>query len=141
MRYILDTCVISEIIKKAPEQRVVSWLTEQNESNLYLSTITIGELVKGIRKLKKSVKRQKLENWLKEDLMQRFNNKILPIDREVAFSWGTISAHQETIGRPISALDMLIAATALAHDMIVVTRNWNDFNIKGVSVFNPWEKK
>jgi predicted nucleic acid-binding protein len=135
MSYLLDTNVISELIKATPNKRVLTWINEINESDLYLSVLTIGELRKGIERLDKSHKKSQLLIWLEQDLFARFSNRILFIDLAVAERWGRLSAANKTL----PAIDSLIAATALHHDLTLVTRNVSDFDITTLEVLNPWE--
>lgn len=139
MKYILDTCVISELAKLAPNKNVISWVTRNNEEDFYLSTLTFGELHKGISKLAPSKKKEHLHQWVEYELKERFENRIIDIDLKVAKVWGDIQGQAERKGRPMPAIDSLIAATGAAHDLIVVTRNTSDMEPSGVSLLNPWE--
>ncbi len=139
MKYILDTCVISELAKPAPNKKVISWVTRNNEENFYLSTLTFGELHKGISKLSHSKRKKTLHQWVEYELKERFENRIIEVDLKVAKVWGEIQGEAELKGRPMPAIDSLIAATGVAHDLIVVTRNSSDMEQSGVSLFNPWE--
>jgi toxin FitB len=134
--WLLDTCVISEPTKKTPNPRVLQWLASRSEDTCFLSVLTLGELRKGTSKLPQGPRRHALELWLENELRRRFEGRILPIDESVAFTWGEIQAR---IGRPIPAIDSLIAATAIAHDLTVVTRNTADLAATGAKLFNPWE--
>ena len=139
MSWLLDTCVISELIKPRPRSRVVSWLGSQHEEHLFLSSITIGEIQKGISKLPESSKRNKLQEWLDFDLMERFDQRILGIDSLAARKWGEIQALSEKSGIKTPVVDGLIAAIGIVHDLTVVTRNIHDMEVSGVKLFNPWE--
>jgi predicted nucleic acid-binding protein len=139
MKYLLDTCVISELTKIKPKKKVVSWINEHDEVNFYLSSLTFGELYKGISKLPDSKKRKKLFHWIEQDLKERFAGKILDIDLTVARIWGEIQGLSEAAGNPMPAIVGLIAATALAHDLTVVTRNISDMQQSGAALLNPWE--
>ncbi len=141
MNYLLDTCVISELIKKNPSPKVVKWFSGAEESNLFISAITIGEIHKGIEKLPMGNKKEKLHEWVDFDLQERFKNRIIPFDVQIAASWGKIQGQPELSGKPMPAIDGLIAATGLSLDMIVVTRNTKDMAISGVSLLNPWESR
>ncbi|MEE9446994.1 MAG: type II toxin-antitoxin system VapC family toxin [Arenicellales bacterium] len=138
MKYLLDTCVISEIIKPKPNKNVISWLTNQDESELFLSVLTFGELEKGIEKAPDKVRKKKLKAWVEEDLKQRFEGKILPIDLEVSTHWGIVQGIAEKAGKPMPALDGLIAVSGLVNNCIVVTRNTSDMAQSTVALFNPW---
>ncbi len=138
MSYLIDTCCISELVKKKPNQTVVKWFADQDELSMFLSVITFGELRKGIEKLPDSKKKKELNRWVKEDLKHRFKNRILNINLEDANKWGEILATAEKNGRPLPAIDSFIAATALVHDFSVVTRNTKDMEGSEVEVINPW---
>jgi len=140
VNYLLDTCVISELVKPAADEKVTSWISDGFEETIHLSVITIGEIQKGITKLPVSAKKHQLQSWLDNDLIARFENRIIPIDQKVARMWGKILAQAEEKGRQIPAIDGLIAATCLVYDMTVVTRNVSDMQVDGLSVFNPWEE-
>ena len=139
MKYLLDTCVISEIVRKQPERKVVQWLESIDQDNLFLSVITIGEIEKGVAKLSDSIRKKKISEWLNEDLLIRFQKRILPLDIKVIIIWGRLLALLEQKGRNLPAIDSLIAATAISHELILVTRNTADFKSTGVEIFNPWE--
>jgi len=138
MSYLIDTCCISELVKKEPNPNVLKWFADLDELSMYLSVITFGELRKGIEKLPDSKKKKELNRWVKEDLNQRFKNRVLNITIEEVNKWGEILAASEKDGRPLPAIDSLIAATALVHDLSVVTRNTQDMEGSGVEVVNPW---
>ena len=139
MKYLLDTCAISELTKTKPDKKVVSWITNNDEANYYLCSLTFGELYKGVSKLPDSKKRKKLFLWIEHDLKERFAGKILDIDLMVARTWGEIQGASEAVGNPMPAIDSLIAATGLTHDLTVVTRNITDMQQSGVSLLNPWK--
>ena len=139
MKYLLDTCVISELTKTKPDKKVISWITNNDEANYYLCSLTFGELYKGVSKLPDSKKRKKLFLWIEHDLKERFAGKILDIDLMVARTWGEIQGASEAVGNPMPAIDSLIAATGLTHDLTVVTRNITDMQQSGVSLLNPWK--
>jgi len=138
MSYLIDTCCISELVKKKPNPNVVRWFADRDEFSMYLSVITFGELRKGIEKLPDSKKKKELSRWVKEDLSQRFKNRVLRIDMEEVNKWGELLAAAEQKGKPLPAIDTLIAATAQVHDLSVVTRNTQDMEGSGVEVINPW---
>jgi toxin FitB len=138
MKAILDTCVISEFVAKQPNPKVVEFLDALDADDAYLSVITIGEVIKGIEKLPDSRRKTELRDWLQDDLLARFQGKILPLDTDVIVEWGMLTAHAEIAGKPMPAIDSLIAATALANKMTLVTRNVSDFEAAGIEVVNPW---
>lgn len=137
MKYLLDTCVISELTKERPEKKVIQWLEEQRSYDLFLSVITIGELRKGIEKLEQSKRKTLLSEWL-DTLISEYNDRILSIDLECVSSWAVITARSEKTGLPLSAIDSLIAAQASYHELTIVTRNIADFKASGIGIFNPW---
>ena len=139
MKYLLDTCVISELIKPQPNRSVVSWLQSQTENDLYLSVLTFGEIEKGIEKAANEARKSKLKLWVEEDLKQRFKGRILAIDLDVCTKWGEIQARTELLGKPMPSIDGLIVVSALVNNCIMVTRNVKDMQQSGVELFNPWE--
>ena len=141
MSWLLDTCVISELVRPRPKASVVSWVRERDEDELFLSVITIGELEKGIARLPDSAKRVALEQWVRRDLADRFRDRLLVIDSGVAARWGALVGVSEARGQPLTVIDSLIAATSLQHDLIVVTRDTGDLERCGARCFNPWVGK
>ena len=139
MKYLLDTCVISELARLKPNKKVAGWIANENESNLYVSILTFGELNKGVEKLPQSRKKDELHTWIENDLKERFWNRIINIDLNVAMVWGKIQGIAEKRGKPMSAIDSLIAATGLTYKLTVVTRNVMDMEQSGVGLFNPWD--
>ncbi|MCU0600232.1 MAG: type II toxin-antitoxin system VapC family toxin [Desulfobacterales bacterium] len=139
MKYLLDTCVISELAKPKASKKVVDFVSKENEENLYISTLTFGELIKGIEKLPESAKKDELYAWVENDLKERFGMRIIDINVGIAETWGKIQAAAEKKGNPMPAIDSLIAATGIALNLIVVTRNVADMVQSGVALFNPWE--
>lgn len=139
MSYLIDTCCISELTKSDPDNNVIQWFSDHNEIDLYLSVITFGELRKGIEKLPSSKKKRKLTHWINEDLLHRFKNRALDITLKEVNQWGKVLAEAEEIGTPLPAVDALIAATALTHNLAMVTRNTKDMKSSGVELINPWE--
>lgn len=138
MNYLLDTCAISEFAKRHPERKVVQWLASADELSLYLSAITVGEIQKGIARLWDSPHKKALAHWLEVDVVQRFGERMLPLDVNTLFVWGNLTARLEQDEWVMPAVDALIAATALQHDLTLVTRNQSDFEYSGVEIFNPW---
>jgi len=139
MKYLLDTCVISELIKKDPYPPVRKWIESCPEEEFALSTLTFGELFKGISKLKLSEKKESLFRWVNYDLVDRFAGRIVDVDFKIAKVWGEIQADAEQKGKAMPAVDSLIAATGLAYNLTVVTRNIKDMEQSGVPLFNPWD--
>lgn len=138
MKYLLDTCIISELIKSKPNISVVQWLNSIDEQNIYLSVLTIGEIQKGIEKLPASKRKEKLQIWLNTDLQQRFNGRIIDINNEIALCWGKIQGKAEQTGKKMSVIDSLIASTSIIFNCTVVTRNTKDIENSGCDFINPW---
>jgi len=138
--FLLDTNVISELIKARPDANVTAWVEATDESLLYLSVLTLGEIRRGIASLPQSRRRATLEAWLDRDLQARFEDRILTIDREVADRWGLLTAAARESGIALPVIDGLLAATALEHNLTLVTRDTGQIPSMGVAVFNPWEK-
>ncbi len=139
MNYLLDTCIISELIKPKPSSKVIKWLRSCREESLFLSSLTIGEIQKGISKLSESRKKNELQTWLDVELALRFDRRILGIDIAVAKKWGDIQASSELAGNKLPVVDSLIASIGIVHDLTVVTRNTPDMKPSGVRLFNPWD--
>jgi toxin FitB len=137
--YLLDTNVISELTKLQPESKVVSWFQATSEELLYLSVLAIGEIRKGINLLPRSNKRVLLESWLANDLVLRFAGRIIEVNLDIAERWGLISAQAKIAGTPLAVIDGLMAATALHHNLTLVTRNTKDVQVAGINTLNPWQ--
>jgi predicted nucleic acid-binding protein len=138
MNYLLDTCVLSEFLKKLPNQDVLEWFEEQDDSTLYISVLAIGEIQKGIAKLTHSRRKSELKQWL-NGVVERFDRRILPFTISSANIWGEMKADLETNGRILPVIDSLMAAIALEHGITIVTRNEEDFAATGVKVLNLWQ--
>jgi hypothetical protein len=136
--WLLDTCALSEYVRKAPAPKVIAWLDEQDEASLFISVISLGEIEKGILKLHASDRRrsQKLTAWLGK-VEQRFAGRILQLDAAALHVWAQIAASSELAGHPLPLMDTLLMATAQCHGLTVVTRNVQDFAAYP-QVFNPW---
>lgn len=138
MNYLLDTCVISELVKATPNQDVINWIMNTPSERLFLSVISIGEIRKGITKLPDSKKKHRLTNWL-NTLLEDYQARIYPINLTVAENWGIIQGKAESIGSPVASVDSMIAAVARTYNLIVVTRNESDFAATNVTILNPWK--
>lgn len=135
MSYLIDTNVLSELRRKQPDAHVVDWFARRPPVTLYLSVLTLGEIRKGIESVHDMARRQVLTDWLETELPLFFTGRILNVDAAVADHWGRLVA---AAGRPLRAIDSLLAATAMAHDLVLVTRNTKDFFGISVQLFNPW---
>lgn len=136
--YLLDTDCISELVRVKPQPSVMAWVEAADETLLYLSVLTLGEIRKGLAGLPQSRRRTGLETWLELELRPRFAGRILQIDEEVADRWGLLAAVATKQGKTLSAIDGLLAATALHHNLTIVSRNVSDFAAARVQVLNPW---
>ena len=139
MRYLLDTCVISELIKPGENNKIVEWIQSKDEDSLFISVLTIGEIQKGISKLPDSRRKESLRTWVDNDLKKRFSGRILEISEKIATTWGEIQANSEKDGKKMPVIDSLIAATAIKNNLTVVTRNVKDIENSGCISINPWE--
>ena len=137
--FLLDTNCISELVRSQPEPSVLEWMEAADESLLYLSVLTLGEIRKGVAGLPQSRRRSHLEAWLELDLHARFSGRILSIDAPIADRWGLLAAEAKRKGKPLPAVDGLLAATAIHHNLTIVSRNISDFASTQVSPLNPWE--
>jgi len=135
--FLLDTNVVSELVRPRPHAGVVRWIATTNESLLHLSVLTLGEIRKGIASPPDAGRRAKLEGWL-HDLVLRFSSRILPIDLAIAYRWARLSGHKKTKGVTLPVIDGLLAATALHYDLVLVRRNVTDIRINGLETFDPW---
>ncbi len=139
MNYLLDTCVISELIRPRPEGCVVAWLEGIQEGNLFLSVLTLGELHKGVARLQAGARRQKLEQWLAVDIRERFAGRLVPLDEETLVTWGQIVGAGERQGKLWPLMDSLMAASAIANRLTLVTRNTGDVQGIGTEIMDPWQ--
>jgi toxin FitB len=137
VNYLLDTCLLSEFMKRDEDRAVMAWFEAQDDETLYISVLAMGEIRKGIAKLGTTKRSAELRSWL-DSVVVRFDRRILPFDISTANRWGDLKADLETKGQPIPVIDSLMAATALEHDLTIVTRNEADFSATGVTLKNPW---
>lgn len=135
MSYLVDTNVISELRRREPDPNVVEWFEQRPSTALFLSVLTLGEIRKGIELVTEGKRKLRLLDWLEVELPKFFAGRTLPVDLAVADRWGRLQADA---GRPLPAIDSLMAATALHHGLRVVTRNARDFAYPGLAVINPW---
>lgn len=138
MRFLLDSCVLSEVVKPEPNPGVTVWLDAADEYILHLSVLTLGEIQKGVSGLPAGQRKQRLQSWLDRDLRDRFSGRILSVADETATEWGLLTgeARQKGIAAPV--IDTLLAATAREHNLVLVTRNIKDFEPFSVHLFSPW---
>jgi toxin FitB len=136
---LLDTNLISELVRPRPNSGVIDWIKSTDESILHISVLTLGEIRKGIAVLADGRRRTSLESWLEHELASRFSGRILPIDQGIADRWGRISAAARGRGRPLPVVDGLLAATALHFNLTVVSRDATYAAVAGLDFFSPWQ--
>lgn len=136
MSYLLDTNIISETIRRNPNKKLIAWLEQLPGEVLFVSVLTLGEIRKGVEALSDEKKRENLRLWLEHELPAWFEGRVLPVDIAVADRWGRLLAE---VARSIPSIDSLLAATALHHELRLVTRNAKDFDYPGIEVINPFE--
>jgi predicted nucleic acid-binding protein len=134
--FLLDTNIVSELRRKCPAAPVLAWFKRTEDHRLHFSVLSIGEVRRGIERLEAGPQRAALTDWLESVLLPWLGPRLLPVDLSVAERWGRLCAEA---GRPLPAIDSLIAATALAHDLTLVTRNLADFDLPSLRVVNPWD--
>ena len=137
MRYLLDTCILREPFKRQPNPDVISWLRSVDQSSLFTPAVVLGEIRKGIEKMPAGVRRETLENWL-ADYRRFYADNIVAFDADAAMAWGRLVGKLQLEGRSLPVIDSQIAATAICHDMTLVTRNVHDMEASGVAIFNPF---
>ena len=140
MKYLIDTCVLSELAKRKPNPRVVKWLKDHSATNLFfVSAVTVGEIQEGIETLPdEDPRKEKLRAWFEKQILETYEGNIIAFDKQVALKWGEIKGRTNRMGKSRPDLDAQIAATAAAHDMTVLTRNVSDVEYTGVKVENPF---
>lgn len=146
MSYLLDTCIVSKLqrIKKYPDPLLQGWIEKYPRSLFYISVLTIAEIQAGIAKINENDSEQRkkkmdIENWLFNELIPGFHGRIIDFDLKLALRWGTVVGTNKRKGKNLPVMDSLLAATALHHELIVVTENSDDFNLANVSTINPWK--
>ena len=141
MNFLLDTNVVSEWVKPRPNGGVVSWLAEADEDRVFISVVTLAELRYGVELMATGNRRRRLEEWLEGELPLRFEGRVLSVDKAVADAWGQVVARREAAGRPIGAMDAVIAATVKVHGLTLITRNASDFEPSVKAIVNPWTEE
>jgi predicted nucleic acid-binding protein len=137
-RFLLDTNIISELIRPKPNENLIGWISEQKEENLYLSVITIAEIIRGISKLDNGKKKERLLNWVGKDVSQRFSGRILDFDEKCAFIWGEWQGEGDRLGTPYAIMDSQIASISFRFELTLVTRNTKDFKKLPIKCVDPW---
>jgi len=140
MGYLLDTNVISEPMRPRPATAVLRWIERRDPAQLYITALTLGELVAGVGRLVKSDRKRALEGWLADVVVPQFRGRILPFDVGAAWVWGAMVADAARAGRPRPAIDLQIAAIAAHNRLELVSRNAVDFVDLGLEVTNPWNE-
>lgn len=138
MRLLLDTNVLSEVTRPAPDTRVLDWLDGLDEDRSFISVVSIAEIRRGVALMDEGRKREALAEWLARDLPQRFEQRVIPVDEPVALAWGDLMGLAKRRGRVLSSMDGLIAATAIARELTLATRNTKDFEGFGLELLDPW---
>jgi toxin FitB len=136
---LLDTNVLSEVTKPRPEERVLQWLHGLDEDHTFISIVSIAEIRRGIALMDAGRKRDALAEWLDQDLPRRFDRRMIPVEAAVATAWGDLMAFAKRKGKGLSSMDGFIAATAIAHDLVLATRNTKDFADFGLKIVDPWD--
>ena len=137
MKYLLDTCVLSELVKATPEPAVLDWVAARDEQDLFVAALSLAELHRGVARLPRSKRRTALTDWLMR-VETGFEGRVLSFSQTTAHAWAEITARAEARGKPMAAFDSLIAAVALEHSLALVTRNVRDFAATDLKLVNPW---
>jgi len=138
--FLLDTNILSEPAKPLPCPKVIAWLEQMDEDRLLISAVSIAEIKHGISLLDKGRKKNSLTAWLENNLLPRFDRRIIPIDESISLVWGDLMGLSKRQGRYLSTFDGFIAATAKMHHLTLVTRNTKDFDFLSLNLFNPWDE-
>jgi predicted nucleic acid-binding protein len=138
-RFLLDTNVLSETMQRRPEPRVIDWLEAQEPETVFLPAMALGELAKGAYAAKDPAKQRNLVRWVLVDVVTKFKGRIIPFEADAALIWGEIAGRAYREGRRLAEIDGQMAAIALLHGMIMVTRNISHFDVAGLQVANPWD--
>ena len=137
--FLLDTCVVSEPTRPRASTKVIGWLDARGIDNLFISVVTIAELEQGIAYLGDGARARKVEAWLADSVLPQFESRLLHVDLRVAQRWGRLLGESKRAGKPAPAVDAILAATAMEHDLTLATRNVADFREFDLRIFNPWQ--
>lgn len=137
--FLLDTNVVSELVRASPHERALAWIRLQRPSDLFLAAVSLGEIVRGVVRLPAGSRRSRLEEWVTQSLPRQFAGRIVAFDQQAAVIWGELMGTADRIGRPRASADAQIAATAIRHDLVLVTRNTGDFEDLTSALLNPWD--
>ena len=138
MRFLLDTNILSELVKRDPAPRVTAWVAGQSPLDLAISVLTLGEIVRGVGVLAPGRHRDLLQRWIAREVPRQFAGRVIDIDARVASRWGELAAAARRDGHALPVIDGLLLATAAVHDLTLVTRNERDCANRGVDIHNPW---
>ena len=138
MVFLLDTNVVSETVRPRPDKTVLDWMEAQVPTDLFIAAQTMGELVRGARRVKEQARRERFEKWIEQDLARQFDERVLPFDGRTAAVWGRLMGDGDRTGRTPAAADAQIAAVAIRHELILVTRNVKDFVNFDIQLLDPW---
>ncbi len=139
MKYLLDTPLLVELVRGRAEDWVNRWIDVFDEEQICISSLTIGEIARGIESETDPEKHLRLRTWLTDELMVRFHGRIVPLDLEIMLEWGRVAAETEAAGKPLSVVDGMIAATARARGLVLITFNRDVFAAAGIEVSDPWQ--
>lgn len=139
MSYLLDTNILSELVKPQPNAGVVDWILENPEPLCFISVVTLSELQFGVERMPASSRQAQIKSWLNHDLRARFAGRIMNIEERIAMQCGTFRAIRQNLGIPLAIADGLIAASAMMHNLAVVTRNTKDFEHLDIQLINPFQ--
>ncbi len=141
MNFLLDTNVVSESIKEVPDSHVMAWLADVDDDRIFLSVVTLAQIKCGIDLMVPGRRRDRISQWVEDELPRRFEGRILGIDQHIAVAWGTLTARVQNLGGSLSSMDAFLAATADVNRLMLVTRNQKDFEKTGVLQVNPWDQQ
>jgi predicted nucleic acid-binding protein len=136
--YLLDTNVLSELVRPGSDHGVKAWIRAHSQLDLYTSVLVLGEISRGVQQLAPGRRRIELQQWLTNDLPRQFEYRVLGVDLPIALEWGRLTAAGRAIGRELKVVDGLLLATASVRKLTIATRNVHDFEGRGVPVVNPW---